>query len=453
MSPDSSPLPGGPARLRVLVASHSHPAVQNGGSEVASYALFDALRRRDRAGEDIRAWYLGCAHGDSWRRAGSAITQPFGPDEYLYSVGEAEWFKYANRDAAFARDFRALLRDLRPDVVHLHHYINFGMEALLHVREVLPDALLVLTLHEFLAICHQQGQMVKRPDGRLCARSGPVDCSRCFPELAPSEFFVRYTYIERFMRHVHRFVAPSRFLARRYVEWGIPADAISVIENIPSRAASRGEPPLRPADGALRIGFFGQISVLKGIEVVIEAARLLDRTAGTGPGQPDIVLSVHGDHTNQPPAFRDNFPARMADAPPTLEFRGRYDNAGVGALMESVDAVLVPSIWWENSPVVIQEAFRHGRPVICSDIGGMAEKVTNGVDGLHFPVGDARGLVAALRRLAADPELLRRLSAGAAATAAAGAAADPLAAHLRLYREHGPSRSIAAAGPRFGNPG
>ena len=56
--------------------------------------------------------------------------------------------------------------------------------------------------------------------------------------------------------------------------------------------------------------------------------------------------------------------------------------------MAEIDWVVVPSIWWENSPLVIQEAFLHGRPVICSDIGGMAEKVRHGVDGLHFRVGD-----------------------------------------------------------------
>ena len=45
--------------------------------------------------------------------------------------------------------------------------------------------------------------------------------------------------------------------------------------------------------------------------------------------------------------------------------------------------VVVPSIWWENSPVVIQEAYAARRPVICSGIGGMAEKVIDGVTGLH----------------------------------------------------------------------
>jgi glycosyltransferase involved in cell wall biosynthesis len=80
--------------------------------------------------------------------------------------------------------------------------------------------------------------------------------------------------------------------------------------------------------------------------------------------------------------------------------------------MAAIDWVVVPSIWWENSPLVIQEAFAHGRPVICSDIGGMAEKVTHGVNGLHFRAGDPRSLADVIRRAVEDPGLWDDLRAG-----------------------------------------
>jgi glycosyltransferase involved in cell wall biosynthesis len=60
--------------------------------------------------------------------------------------------------------------------------------------------------------------------------------------------------------------------------------------------------------------------------------------------------------------------------------------------MSDASFIVVPSIWWENSPVVIEEAFHAGRPVICSDIGGMREKVTHNVNGLHFRARDAGSL-------------------------------------------------------------
>jgi glycosyltransferase involved in cell wall biosynthesis len=77
--------------------------------------------------------------------------------------------------------------------------------------------------------------------------------------------------------------------------------------------------------------------------------------------------------------------------------------------MQSVDVIVTPSIWWENSPVVIQEALRNRRPIICSDIGGMAEKVRDGVDGLHFPVGNAVALASLLLQLVEKPSRLKEL--------------------------------------------
>ncbi len=92
---------------------------------------------------------------------------------------------------------------------------------------------------------------------------------------------------------------------------------------------------------------------------------------------------------------------------------GRYDRTRVaGELMAEVDWVIVPSIWWENSPLVIQEAFTYGRPVICSGIGGMAEKVTDGVNGLHFRVGDPRSLAETMRRAARGARTVGAASRG-----------------------------------------
>src|SRR3712207_5830979 len=96
----------------------------------------------------------------------------------------------------------------------------------------------------------------------------------------------------------------------------------------------------------------------------------------------------------------------------TVTVGGSYTRAEVPELMAKTDWVVVPSIWWENSPLVIQEAFQHGRPVICSDIGGMAEKGRDGVDGLHFRRGDAEHLAEVMRRAATTPGLWDQLADG-----------------------------------------
>jgi glycosyltransferase involved in cell wall biosynthesis len=79
--------------------------------------------------------------------------------------------------------------------------------------------------------------------------------------------------------------------------------------------------------------------------------------------------------------------------------------------MAECDYVVVPSKWWENSPVVIQEAYSNGVPVICTGIGGMAEKVRNGVSGLHFRLGDPVDLLRAIRA-AANPQQAAALAGG-----------------------------------------
>jgi glycosyltransferase involved in cell wall biosynthesis len=118
--------------------------------------------------------------------------------------------------------------------------------------------------------------------------------------------------------------------------------------------------------------------------------------------------------------------------------------------MRQVDWVVIPSIWWENSPLVIQEAFLHGRPLIASDIGGMKEKVRDGIDGLHFRVGSAEDLADKLATVLTDPKLWKRLRAGAPAPIGHEEAAER---HLALYerllrnREKPGIASVAAAEP------
>src|SRR5207244_4428524 len=74
-------------------------------------------------------------------------------------------------------------------------------------------------------------------------------------------------------------------------------------------------------------------------------------------------LSLHGSNLElQPPAYREEFEELLEEVGETVTMLGRYSKEQLPALMANVDWVVVPSIWWENSPLVIQEAFLHGRP-------------------------------------------------------------------------------------------
>jgi glycosyltransferase involved in cell wall biosynthesis len=160
-----------------------------------------------------------------------------------------------------------------------------------------------------------------------------------------------------------------------------------------------------PGEGLI-FAFFGQISRLKGIDVLLDAAELLEKDK-----TPGLRVEIHGDHSAQPPELRATFEKRLESMPDIVRFCGPYENTRVHQLMRTASAVLVPSIWWENSPLVIQEALLNRRPLITSDIGGMAEKVRDGVDGFHFRAGSAHALADILKRIARNPTTLSALQA------------------------------------------
>jgi glycosyltransferase involved in cell wall biosynthesis len=417
---------GGTRRaLRVLVVAHAHPAWSTGGSELAAWRLYQALKQT----RDVAAWLVAGGGSEVPDGAEGCFQQPFGADEYVYRAGDFDAFLQFNRTPGFAADWAALLQRLRPDVIHLHHTINLGVEALLAARRALPQVRLLLTLHDFGAICHNYGQMVTRPDRVLCSESSPTACHRCFAERPAEEFLLRQRVLLRFLKLVDGFVAPSRFVAERYIRWGLPRALVSVIENIippPARlpplaaqchAATRAHP--------LRCGYFGQLTPFKGIGLLLEAGRLLARRGLA------VEFEIHGDDANHTGEIREEVRALRLDVPAGVSFHGAYPNHRVHALMRAVDVVVVPSLWWENAPTVIEEALQAGRPVVCGDIGGMAEKVRDGIDGLHFTAGSSSSLADTIAVLAENPDLRARL---------AGSLRRPttpervLARHLALYR-------------------
>ncbi len=150
-------------------------------------------------------------------------------------------------------------------------------------------------------------------------------------------------------------------------------------------------------------------------------------------GATTSVLCVFGGNLEfQPEKFQQEFKRLVQMAGRRVRFFGSYRSPDLPTLMREIDWVVVPSTWWENSPVVIQEAFLHGRPIICSDIGGMAEKVRNRVDGLHFRAGSAESLVDRLVEVLHSPDLWERLRGRIRRPLSSDDAAEQ---HLALYRQ------------------
>jgi glycosyltransferase involved in cell wall biosynthesis len=389
--------------MRILHLCHNHPDLQPGGTEVLARGLFRELR--DRHGAD--GLFLAAVTGAHRQRRPGTLLQAIGgaADEMLVWLGHFDRFALSQPDTYGLASLAPLVAEADPDIVHIHHLLLFGAEGVDLIRQVAPRARLLFTAHDFFPICPQEGQLLTT-DGRLCRGPSPDACGRCFPGRPADDFVMRDLQARDLLFDFDRILVPSEFARGRYLAAGWPAERLQVMPN--GIAADGPVAPRRRAgpDGRRdRFGFFGHINRFKGSTVLLEASRLLSEDGIAHR------LSLHGGTAYQPDAFLERFNGAL-EAAPMARHHGAYAGADLGALMAEIDWVVMPSVWWENAPLVILEAFRHGRPVICGNVGGMAEMVRDGVDGLHAPVGDPAGLAAVLRRAADRPELWDRLATG-----------------------------------------
>ena len=412
--------------MRVLHLCHNHPDLQPGGTEVLARGLFRELR--DRHG--VEGLFLAAVTNAHRQRRPGTLLQAVGgaADEMLVWLGHFDRFALSQPDTYGLASLAQMVSALDPDIVHLHHLLLFGAETVDLIRRTAPRARLVFTAHDFFPICPQEGQLFTT-DGRLCRGPSLDACQRCFPGRPADDFVMRDLQARDLLADFDRILLPSAFARGRFLSAGWPAERLSLMPNGVACDGDAVATPRRRAaapDGRRdRFGFFGHINRYKGSTVLLEASRILSEEGVAHR------VSLHGGTAYQSDAFLERFNAALAAAP-MARHRGAYTGADLGALMAEIDWMVVPSVWWENAPIVILEAFRHGRPVICGDVGGMAEMVRDGVDGLHAPVGDPAGLAAVLHRAAERPELWDRLASGILPPKTIAQVAED---HLSLYQK------------------
>lgn len=395
-------------RPKVLFVVHNHPAIRPGGAEGYAVELYEALRDRGSV-EPILVARVGpegddVGHFHPGTRFAAWNGDP-GQHTVFTETAHFDFFWLTSTDKSlYTRDFRRFLLAHRPGVVHFQHTHFIGYDVISMVRQTLPGTPIVYTLHEYLPICHRNGQMLRVGRDEPCLEASPRRCHECFPTIPPQDFFMRAKLIQAHLAHVDQFLCPSRFLLERYADWGVPRAKLRHLD------LGRTLAPPVPGDarsGRTRIGFFGQVNHFKGVNVLLDAMKLLMRD------DVDAHCWLFGGNLEiQSESFQAEFGERFAEVETHVTMVGHYRAKDLPRLMAEIDWVVVPSIWWENRPLVIQEAQHHGRPVICSDIGGMAEYVEHEVDGLHFRAGDPESLARTLERAIGTPGLWDRLRAG-----------------------------------------
>jgi glycosyltransferase involved in cell wall biosynthesis len=298
---------------------------------------------------------------------------------------------------------------------------------------VLPACRIVFTFHEFMAICAANGHMVRRTDGSLCDHASQVRCHQCFPDRPPEDFLLRKMWFMCHLAQVDRFACPTGFMIEHYVDWGIARDKIFHVTN---GHRSHITLPLR-ADGPgpkNHFGFFGQLHDTKGLHIVLRAVDLL-----RAEGMTDFHLEINGDNMRFASASVrgeiESFLATEQERPSSqrlVTYNGSYQVDQLQQRMSRIDWCIVPSIWWEAFALVISEAWMFGKPVICSNVGAMAERVSDGVDGLLFEMGDPRSLATVMQRACTEDGLWQTLHDAVPPPPSCAAMAD---GYVRLYRD------------------
>jgi glycosyltransferase involved in cell wall biosynthesis len=215
------------------------------------------------------------------------------------------------------------------------------------------------------------------------------------------------------VRRAAAVIFPSEFLARLGRGWGLATERVHVIPNVidvPAHLPPRDELRRRHALNGPTLAFAGRLTAAKALEVALEAVA----------EAPEVTLLVAGDGDER--AALEQRAAQLA-LDGRVRFLGAQPRETVLELLSAADAALLSSTW-ENFPHVVVEALAVGTPVISTDVGGVAEVVEDGRNGLLVPVGDAAALGAAIRRYFADAELRARLRGAAASSSGAHSATE-----------------------------
>jgi glycosyltransferase involved in cell wall biosynthesis len=409
--------------VRTVIAVHHFPPRYTSGAELRAYRTAAWLRNH---GHDVHVVCVEAVDvGD-----GPGLTFEDGPYDDLpvrrlsFNLDVApDPFRWTYDNSWIGEHLRGYLTELAPDVLHLiSGYLMSG--STLRVASDLEIGT-VITLTDFWFLCPRTTLL--RRDGRLCAP--PLDmatCARCLGEqkrryripgrIAPAlmdafwrtrqgqiaQIEARTAFMRETLKRVDAVISPSRFLGDLFVDAGVAPGRI-----IFSRQG-RDFPNLTPevlrktSAAHLRIGYLGQIAPHKGVHTLFEAVRQL-------PGAP-LQIRAYGDASRFPGYTRRL--RHMARQDSRLSLAGVYDRTEVSRILQGLDVVVVPSVWYENSPNTILEAFSHRTPVVASDLGGMAELVEDGVNGLRFTPGDPSSLAAKLWQLIDRPGLLAQLREG-----------------------------------------
>jgi glycosyltransferase involved in cell wall biosynthesis len=410
--------------MKILIAVHHFPPHYTGGAEWEAFHMASAFLSR---GHSVKVVCVENVNQDSTTSL-TWVDELFEgiPVRRLSfnraSIPDPVRWEYDN--LWIGQHFDRLFEEYKPDIFHLiSGYLMSGRPIWSAQAHGIPS---VVSLEDFWFLCPRITLL--RSDGKLSTI--PVDpfvCASCLagekrsfniinrvaPAILQSYFHLqkskareieaRTEFLSQTLHKVDRLIVRSKFLSSTYVKAGAPSEKMVFSRqglDFPTRLSEEMD---KPSNQPLRVGYLGQIAWHKGIHVLLEAVRRI----------PDARLEVkiYGD-AERFPAYTAQLRRIIADDK-RISLAGSYNGyEDEVRVLGSLDVVVVPSIWYENSPNSIMESLAQKVPVIASNLGGMAEMVQHEQNGLLFEVGSSEDLARQLQRLCIEPGLQPGLKAG-----------------------------------------
>ncbi|RIK44326.1 MAG: glycosyl transferase family 1 [Chloroflexi bacterium] len=409
--------------MRILIAVHGYPPVATGGAEREAARAARRLAQRGHAvsvlcTDDVSAEHADLRFSDAVEDAVHVRRMRLN----LSAGGDA--FRWGYDNPLVERALEAFIAERQPEVLHLFSgYLMSGSVIRAAKRAGIP---VVVSLMDYWWMCHRI--TLVRTNGERCDGPDLHECLRCQAEIyrryrLPARWMppvangfwalakrskrmadalglqqqvARVETLSALLQQADRIIAPSRYLASLYQQFGIAPERMLIWR----QGVDIDRCLLRTPVAELRVGYLGQVKPHKGVHILLEAWGRL-----RGPRPRSLVLygSDRGD---------EGYGRRIREQIDQLQgarWAGAFSGDEVWGILANLDVVVVPSRWVENSPNTILEAQAMGVPVVGTNLGGTAELVQHEVNGLVFAVDDAADLALQLQRLLDEPDLLQRL--------------------------------------------
>jgi glycosyltransferase involved in cell wall biosynthesis/MoaA/NifB/PqqE/SkfB family radical SAM enzyme len=391
--------------MHILKIIHGYPLNYNAGSEVYSQSICNELSKHHKVSVFTREENLYSPDFAIRKQIENGnldfyfVNNPQGKDGY--------------RHEAMDNNFAKLIAEIKPDIAHIGHlnHLSTGIVDELNKQNI-P---IVFTLHDFWLMC-PRGQFLTRSIGKednfqLCTGQQDHKCaSNCYQvyfsgkeenekqELEQWSAWIHQRMIETkaIIDNVNVFIAPSNYLRNRFInEFAIPEEKIIYLDyGFPTEYLTPTEKSTEKSN--FTFGYIGTLIPAKGVNHLIEAFCQIEIPA---------TLRIYGRQNGQ---SADALKLMASKSKNKIEFAGEYINHNLANdVFSKVDCIVVPSIWAENSPLVIHEAQSCKIPVITANFGGMKEYVQHQVNGLLFEHRNIHSLAEQMKYAISNPKLLK----------------------------------------------